>query len=431
MKEIEQIYSVFLKHPIISTDSRNHVEGTIFFALSGETFNGNRFAKQALDKGAVLAIVDDPGIIDETDERLFYVPNTLKTLQDLAFRHRQGFDIPILAITGTNGKTTTKELISNVLKTEKEIIYTQGNLNNHIGVPLTLLSISNNTEIAVVEMGANHQGEIEALCRIAKPTHGIITNIGKAHLEGFGSYEGVIKTKNELYESIKESKGTLFVNQEDALLMDLSKDIQRVTYGKRSGDIEGELLDSKPFLKIGWKSKNGTLDIHTQLYGNYNFPNMMAAITAGNYFGISPVNIKKSLEEYTPKNNRSQVIKTENNTLILDAYNANPGSMSLAIETFSAQDFDDKIIILGDMFELGKDSESEHQKIIDLLKSKSFKQIILIGKDFFKIQKEQKYFSFETTKEAAEYLNNQKLRGNTILIKGSRGMQLETLVQYL
>jgi UDP-N-acetylmuramoyl-tripeptide--D-alanyl-D-alanine ligase len=431
MKEIEPLYHLFQQHPKVSTDSRSAVEDTIFFALSGETFNGNRFAKDALDKGAVVAVVDDPRVVDENDPRFFYVESTLETLQNLALHHRHRFQIPILAITGTNGKTTTKELISSVLKTEKEIVYTQGNLNNHIGVPLTLLTINQDTEIAVVEMGANHVGEIRSLCQLAKPTHGIITNIGKAHLEGFKSYEGVIKAKTELYESIRKSSGSIFVNLDDPLLMKLSDGLKRITYGHDHANVNGQIEGSKPYLKISWKQFDDATEIQTQLYGNYNFPNAMAAIAVGSFFGISKTSIRKALEEYVPKNNRSQIIKTEKNTLILDAYNANPGSLSLAIETFASQDFDHKILILGDMFELGKDAESEHQKIVDLLGDKTFKQVILAGEDFFKTQKEQQYLSFKTTKEAAKYLQKQNLTGNTILIKGSRGMQLETLIQYL
>lgn len=431
MKDIERLYGHFLKHPKICTDSRKEVEGAIFFALSGETFNGNRFAKAALDKGAALAVVDDPNVVDEQEKRFFFVPDVLKALQELAIRHRKHFQIPLLGITGTNGKTTTKELIYSVLKTEKETVFTKGNLNNHIGVPMTLLSLKPTTEIAVVEMGANHPGEIEALCRIANPTHGIITNIGKAHLEGFGSYEGVIKTKNELYESIRKTNGVVFFNQNDALLQKLSEGIERVSYGASEAEITGKLLDSNPFLSIQWDSENGTQDIQTKLYGNYNFNNAMAAIAVGKYFGITAENIKLGLENYTPKNNRSQIVKTERNTIILDAYNANPGSMPLAIENFSGQSFDNKILILGDMFELGKDAEKEHQRIIELLKDRNFKKVILVGKDFFSLPSAGNYIAFKTTEEAGVYLNHQKLSGNTILIKGSRGMQLETLAQYL
>lgn len=429
MEEMERLYSLFLKYPKICTDSRRDVKGTLFFALSGNNFNGNLFAKEALQKGAVAAVVDDPALAGRNEPRYFFVPDVLDALQKLAHRHRKQFRIPVLAITGTNGKTTTKELISGVLETEKEIAYTRGNLNNHIGVPLTLLSLKQTTEIAVVEMGANHPGEIEALCRLALPTHGLITNIGKAHLEGFGSYEGVIKAKNELYDSIRKAGGTLFVNQADPLLMNLSEGMERITYGAAPAGISGTLEGSKPFVKIYWKQ--GALGIQTRLYGDYNFPNVMAAIAVGNYFGISNLNIKKALEKYTPKNNRSQVIKTAGNTIILDAYNANPGSMPLAIATFSAQSFHNKILILGDMFELGKDAEKEHQKILELLEHKSFKQVILVGRDFFQAQNNRGYTTFKTTVEAAEYLRKQKLTGNTVLIKGSRGMQLETLVQYL
>ncbi len=431
MNEIDQLYSIFLSYPKICTDSRNDVEGAIFFALSGSAFNGNRFAQEALNKGAVLAVIDDPDLFDEKETRFFYVQDVLKTLQYLAQWHRHQFQIPVLAITGTNGKTTTKELISNILKTQKEIVFTHGNLNNHIGVPLTLLNLKQTTEIAVIEMGANHPGEIAALCDLTNPTHGIITNIGKAHLEGFKSFEGVIKTKTELYANIRKSSGSIFVNEGDLLLMKFSDGLKRITYGEDQANVTGQIAESKPFLKIIWKHGQDLVDIQTHLYGNYNFQNVMAAITVGSFFGISEANIKKALTEYTPKNNRSQVITTTNNTLILDAYNANPDSMTLAIETFSSQDFNDKILILGDMFELGKDSESEHQRIIDLLEFKTFKKVILVGKDFFKVQKNEEYPSFKTTIEAAFYLKDQHLKGNTILVKGSRGMQLEALVQYL
>ena len=323
------------------------------------------------------------------------------------------------------------KLISDILKTQKETVCTQGNLNNHIGVPITLLSLKPTTEIAVLEMGANHPGEIEALCRIANLTHGIITNIGKAHLEGFGSYEAVIKTKNELYESIRKSNGVVFFNQNDTLLQKLSEGIQRISYGASDAEITGRLLDSKPFLSIQWNSENGTQDIQTKLYGNYNFNNVMAAIAVGRYFGITTENIKLGIENYIPKNNRSQIVKTARNTIILDAYNANPGSMLLAIENFSRQSFDNKILILGDMFELGKYSKKEHQKIIDLLKDRDFKQVIFVGKDFFSLPDTGNYTAFKTTEEAGVYLSNRKLSNHTILIKGSRGMQLETLVKYL
>ncbi len=431
MKEIASLYQLFLKHRKVSTDSRGTVEGSIFFALSGASFNGNRFAQEALDQGAVLAVVDDPEVVVAGDPRFFIVPDTLAALQDLALYHRQHFQIPILAITGSNGKTTTKELISAVLKTEKEIVFTRGNLNNHIGVPLTLLDINYTTDIAVVEMGANHVGEIKVLCDMAKPTHGIITNIGKAHLEGFGSYEGVIKAKTELYASIRNSSGSLFVNQDDPLLMKLSDGLKRITYGKDHAHVNGVVTASKPYLALSWKNIDHEVEIRTQLYGNYNAPNILAAIAVGSFFGITEIHISKALEAYVPKNNRSQVINTDRNTLILDAYNANPGSLSLAIENFTAQEFENKILILGDMFELGKASLDEHQQIVDTLQKKSFKQVILAGKDFYKTRKDPSFLAFQTTEAVAGYLKDHPLSGNTILIKGSRGMQLETLVQHL
>jgi len=431
MKDIEKIVTLFRQHSGISTDTRKLKKGNLFFALSGENFNGNRFAAEALEKGAAAVIVDDPEFVPENDSRYILVENTLNALQELAKFHRQQFDIPILAITGTNGKTTTKELCAAVLSSEKIICFTQGNFNNHIGVPLTLLSIQEETTMVLVEMGANHPGEIATLCEIAQPTHGLITNIGKAHLEGFGDFQGVINTKNELYQFLKNNAGTVFVNKDNPLLMDLSGGIKGITYGNPPADVEGKLKKSELLTEIIWYRKTGNTNIQTKLYGSYNFGNIMAAIAVGKYFGISDSGITRALKNYQPDNNRSQLYQTQNNTLILDAYNANPESMALAIDDFAAHRFSNPVLILGDMFELGKPSEEEHNRIIEKLKETDFQQVILVGKDFYKTVPAHLYRKFATTKEAEQYLQSHPIKDAHILIKGSRGMQLESIIQYL
>ncbi len=431
MKNLEKIYALFLAHSHISTDTRKLEKGSLFFALSGENFNGSRFAAEAIEKGAVAAIVDNPEFAPKNDSRFYLVDNTLDILQKLAKFHRQQFDIPVLAITGTNGKTTTKELCAAVLTSGKNICSTEGNFNNHIGVPLTLLNIQKETAIAIVEMGANHPGEIATLCRIAQPTHGLITNIGKAHLEGFGDFQGIVDTKNELYQFLKNNAGTVFVNKDNPLLMELSEGIQSVTYGQPPADVEGSLKKSEPFIDITWHRKTGNTNIQTQLYGSYNFSNVMAAMAVGKYFGIPESDIIGALKNYQPKNNRSQLYQTQNNTLILDAYNANPESMALAIDDFAAHRFSNPVLILGDMFELGKATQEEHNNIVEKLKEIGFQQVILVGKDFYKTAPGNLFQKFATTSEAEQYLQSHPVRNAHILVKGSRGMQLEKLIQYL
>ncbi len=431
MKNLKKIYALFLANSHISTDTRKLKKGSLFFALPGENFNGNRFAAEAIEKGSVAAIVDDPEFVPKNDSRFYLVDNTLDILQKLAKFHRQQFDIPVLAITGTNGKTTTKELCSAVLSSKKNICFTPGNFNNHIGVPLTLLNIRKETEVAIVEMGANHPGEIAKLCRIARPTHGLITNIGKAHLEGFGDFKGVIDAKNELYQFLKNNAGTVFVNKDNLLLMELSGGIQNVTYGQPPADVEGSLKKAEPFIDITWHRETGNRDIQTQLYGSYNFSNVMAAIAVGKYFGVSESDIIGTLKNYQPKNNRSQLYQTQDNTLILDAYNANPESMALAIDDFAAHRFSNPVLILGDMFELGKVAKEEHNKIIEKLKETNFRQVILVGKDFYKTAPDNLFQKFATTTEAEQYLQSHPIKNAHILVKGSRGMQLEKLIQYL
>jgi UDP-N-acetylmuramoyl-tripeptide--D-alanyl-D-alanine ligase len=429
MDNIQNLYEFFLQHPFVSTDTRSDVSNSIFFALSGESFNGNRFAEQAIQKGAKLAVIDDEKYFK--GDGYFLVEDVLTALQNLARIHRANNKIPLLGITGSNGKTTTKELISAVLSSSKSIISTQGNLNNHIGVPLTVLRIKPETEIAVVEMGANHIGEIKLLCDIARPDTGIITNIGKAHLEGFGSLEGVITAKSELYQSLKSSGGKAFVNADDELLMRLTSGFNRLTYGSSNSDVTGQIISLKPFLSLSWKYRDKQFVVNTKLYGKYNFPNIMAAISVGIFFDIEPEKINKAISQYTSENNRSQQLATASNKIILDAYNANPVSMSEAIRSFSEAGFENPFLILGDMFELGKVAGEEHQKIVDQLLAAGFENVILVGKEFNKLNTPEKFTVLPTTVETAKYLQNKSVKNSNILIKGSRGMKLETLLTFL
>jgi len=429
MSTTEKIYETFLTYPSVSTDTRKNVAGTIFFALSGENFNGNKFAPEAIKKGAKLAVVDDK--MYDMGESYILVDNVLETLQEVALFHRKKHNIPVLAITGSNGKTTTKELISAVLKTSHSIVSTQGNLNNHIGVPLTILKINQATEIAVVEMGANHQGEIKSLCDIAKPDIGIITNIGKAHLEGFGGFEGVVKAKSELYKWLEKRNGKAIVNADDPLLMKLSSKLKKLTYGSKNSEVSGKIIRLKPFLKLLWKTDNTEFELSTNLYGKYNLPNLLAAIALGIYFDITPEKINQAISEYTSENNRSQQVKTSSNNIVLDAYNANPVSMAEAIRSFHESGFDDPYLILGDMFELGEVSMEEHQKIVDQLNETGFTRILLVGKDFYKCTVPSYFNTLESTSSAAAYLEKHPIKKANILIKGSRGMKLETLLTLL
>ncbi|MFH0894031.1 MAG: UDP-N-acetylmuramoyl-tripeptide--D-alanyl-D-alanine ligase [Bacteroidota bacterium] len=425
----EELYTLYKKHPEICTDTRKARPGSIFFALRGEQFDGNAFAEKALEAGCAYAVVDDPAL--EKKERFIFVDDSLEVLQALAFFHRKKFQIPFIAITGTNGKTTTKELIYTVLASSFRTQATQGNLNNHIGVPLTILGIKPDTEMAIIEMGANHPGEIEALCNIARPTHGIITNIGKAHLEGFGGYEGVIKTKKELYNFIENKGGFIFLNSDDKLLTEISESIYfRIFYGQqRSSQCHVIPLTADPFAAVKWNFLKSELTIQTSLVGSYNYPNIAAAICVGDYFGIQPDIIKSSLEAYIPKNNRSEIQKTERNTLIMDAYNANPSSMNAALDSFSTSQFKNKIAILGDMLELGSESEKEHQQILEKAIELNFGKLYLVGPVFSSISKSGT--SFQNASEALDYFTKNKISESTILLKGSRGIGLEKIVEAL
>lgn len=427
--QIKDIYSLFLQNPSICTDTRKINKGDIFFALKGESFNGNKFADKAIKEGCSFAIIDEEEY--KTSEKHIIVKNVLTCLQELASYHRDQIKIPIIGITGTNGKTTTKELIRSVLQTKFNTYATEGNFNNHIGVPLSLLSINSKHEIAVIEMGANHQHEIAELANIAKPNFGIITNIGKAHLEGFGSFENLKNTKKELYDYIEAHKGLLFVNSDNDLLSDMSSNIRKFTYGSNKADSKAKYTQAAPFLVMELISPKGLLYVKTKLIGGYNYENALAAASIGRYFKIDDLEIKKALETYTPSNNRSQLKKTKRNTLILDAYNANPTSMKASILNFKEIKDKNKAIILGDMLELGDESNKEHELIIKLFKDNNLGKIFLVGPIFFKQDCSSYVKKFEKTEELIKFLKDEPLDNHTILIKGSRGIKLEDCIDIL
>ena len=427
---IETLYELFQKYPQVETDTRHLKPGCIFFALRGDNFNGNQFAKQALEAGAAAAIIDDANAY--VDERTILVENTLTTLQQLAKFHRQQFNIPFIAITGSNGKTTSKELVNAVLASAFRTYTTQGNLNNHIGIPLTLLRIQKDAEIAVIEMGANHQEEIAGYCTYALPTHGIITNCGKAHLEGFGGVEGVRKGKGELYDFIRANHGTIFLNQDLDYLHPMSQGIAKVvTYGTKDAQTIGEIKSANPFLNVSIQktSNNNTnlfSDIHTQLVGDYNLANVLLAVSVGTHFNVPPEKIKKALEAYQPTNSRSQLIQKNTNTIILDAYNANPSSMQVAIQNFSKLDAAQKVLLLGSMAELGEESMQEHQQLVNLLLSYKWKEVVLVGDGFGELS--HPYIQLKNSSEAADWFRSQNFSHTHFLIKGSRSMKMETIL---
>ena len=432
-----QLYSVFQKHPLICTDSRNCPVGSIFFALKGDNFNANAFALSALEKGCAYAVVDEAEYA--IDDRFILVENVLKSLQELATYHRKQLGTIIIGITGTNGKTTTKELIASVLSEKFNILFTQGNLNNHIGVPLTLLKLKPEHELAVVEMGANHPGDIKELAEIALPDYGIITNVGKAHLEGFGSFEGVMKTKAELYDFIYQSGKNIFLNADNPYLLEMARNslifekMIPVTYSLDTKALNvssnGKITDCSPFLEMNCKTSAENFTIKTQLIGSYNAENVLAAVTIGHFFGMTDAQIKAGLVKYTPTNNRSQLTLTERNELVVDAYNANPTSMQAAILNFAQMNVEAKTLILGDMLELGEQSEAEHQSVVDLLQQNGFSTILLVGKDFMKTA--NKYTCFEKVEDLAEWLEDHPIKNQIILIKGSRGIKLEKVLSKL
>ena len=417
---ISKLYNIFKEYPSISTDSRNIKKDSIFFALKGENFNGNKFAEESLKSGCKYAVIDEKKY--KINENYILVNNALKTLQQLASLHRDNINIPIIAITGTNGKTTSKELITSCLNSELETAYTKGNYNNHIGVPLTLLEINKKHEIGIIEMGANHKNEINFLCEIAKPNYGIITNIGKAHLEGFKNFEGVKSTKKELYDFINKNNGIIFINNDDKTLNEISKNIKSITYGK-NGDIIGEEVTSFVYTEVLFNK----IKINSNLIGSYQFYNIMLAIAVAKHFSIKEKNIIKSLESYYPKNNRSQVVQSKSNLIILDAYNANPSSMNEMINSFYKIKKEGKVCILGDMGELGIFSKDEHEEIIKLNKKLNLKTFY-IGREFRKLTNKNSFIDFQ---EFKNYLKDFPITNSTILIKGSRSQKLENIVELL
>lgn len=424
--QIEQLYSIYLQHPSIQTDTRKLKQGDLFFALKGPNFNGNEFALQALQAGAAYCIIDEKPLT--ADERLIETDDVLKTLQLLAKHHREQFNIPFIAITGSNGKTTTKELVHAVLSTAYKTYTTKGNLNNHIGIPITILSVQKDAEMAVIEMGANHQKEIEGYCVYTKPTHGIITNVGKAHLEGFGGEAGVRKGKGELFDYLRINNGTAFIFNDYDYLKEMSAGIKNITtYGTTDGNITGDQSGSDGFLEVEITKGADIKKIQTNLIGGYNLPNVLVAVTVGKYFHIADEKIKSSLENYIPSNSRSQLIEKDSNKIILDAYNANPSSMKAAIENFAKMPGDNKVLLLGGMMELGNESLEEHKAVVDLIKKYLWKSVVLVGGDFNKI--DHPFINFKNSVEAKEWLTQQHLKNSFLLVKGSRSMQMEKVLE--
>jgi UDP-N-acetylmuramoyl-tripeptide--D-alanyl-D-alanine ligase len=451
MQTTASLYQQFLKHPIICTDTRNIKQDCLFFALKGDNFDANTFADHALAAGAAYAIIDNP--LYNTSDRHILVEDTLIALQDIAKHHRSQLSIPVIGLTGSNGKTTTKELIKAVLSEQYKTFATYGNLNNHIGVPLSILSITTDIEIAVIEMGANHQKEIELLCTIAQPTHGLISNVGMAHLDGFGGFEGVKKGKAELYAWIKANNGYAFIYSDNPHLVEMSKiaGLEKIVYyGANNGSIgnklsanddnsranmgkyiSGRLLSSDPLIELEWNNDHQVYAASANLTGTYNFENILAAICIGRFFEVSPQQINEGLAGYHPKNNRSQLTKTDNNTVICDFYNANPSSMSAALENLKNLTASSKVIIIGDMFELGPESATQHELIANQATAMQVNKAIFIGKYFFEMKGKLPGLFFETPKEASAYLEANPVKDSLILLKGSRGMALEQLLPLL
>jgi UDP-N-acetylmuramoyl-tripeptide--D-alanyl-D-alanine ligase len=428
--DTSELYQLFLHHPQITTDSRNCPTGSLFFALRGKNFDGNQFAEKALAIGADYAVIDREEYY--RGERTIFVDDTLKTLQCLAQYHRKMLDIPVIGITGTNGKTTTKELLAAVLSSKFNLLYTEGNLNNQIGVPLTLLRLTREHEMAVIEMGASHPGDITELVEIAQPNYGIVTNVGRAHLEGFGSFADVLKTKGELYDYIRHTKGVIFIKNGDKDLQTMAGGIEQVTYGPDNDSFaSGHVVSASPFLTFDWKQQGIIHTVETRLIGAYNLDNVMAAVAAGRYFKIPAGRISRAIASYVPSNNRSQLQETPRNKLIIDAYNANPDSMKAALRNFTAMQVSPKAVILGDMKELGTDSPALHREIVDEVQAASFDAVFLCGKYFTQAAAGTAFISCLTTEELIDRLRQYSLSGYYILLKGSRGMELERCVDVL
>lgn len=425
----EELYKIYLSHPDVTTDTRKCRPGALFFALKGERFDGNLFVGDALDAGCAYAVTDSDAAV--CDDRIIKVENVLATLQELARYHRRSLNVPLLAITGTNGKTTTKELTAAVLSRKYNILATEGNLNNQIGVPLTLLKLRPEHQIAVIEMGASHPGDIKELVDIAEPDYGLITNVGKGHLLGFGSFEGVVRTKCELYDYIRQKKGKVFVRREDEILYGKSEGIERIEYGTSPGlGVNGRVAGATQFLTVSLTISGRRFDhVATSLVGDYNLNNILAAASVGTYFGVSAEETVAAVSEYKPTNSRSQYIKGERNEIILDAYNANPSSMKAAVENFAAIDAPRKMLIVGDMLELGEESRSEHDKAVALFESLGFDNVLLAGPEFS--ASARRYKAFADTAGLLEYLKDNPPEGYMILVKGSRGMKLESCLPLL
>lgn len=423
--EIKDLYKLFLQHPSVKIDTRKIQTGDIFFALKGPNFNGNHFAAKALDAGAAYIVIDEE--LDFTNKRLIKTDDVLVTLQQLAKYHRQQFEIPFIAITGSNGKTTTKELVNQVLSSSYVTYTTAGNLNNHIGIPLTILKIKTDAQVAVIEMGANHQKEIAGYCSYTLPDYGLITNCGKAHLEGFVGIEGVKKGKGELFDFLKENGGTAFVNNEDDFIREKGEGLKHISYGTHEGYVTGRKADGTTFLNVEITSGSKIQNIKTNLVGDYNLLNVLAAVTIGKYFSVDDDKIKSAIENYSPSNSRSQLVKQGTNTIILDAYNANPASMKAAIENFANMPGDNKIVLLGSMMELGEDSKTEHQDVVRLIDNYEWKNVILVGDNFRNIS--GTYIHFDDALKAGKWLRDQHIQNSQLLIKGSRSMQMEKVME--
>ena len=427
--DISSLYNIFLEHPSVTTDTRKVEKGSIFFALKGANFNGNEYAAKAIENGCSYAIVDEEQFA--TLPNTILVDNALKTLQALASHHRRKLKTPIIAITGTNGKTTTKELLLSVLSTEYKVLATEGNLNNHIGVPLTLLRLKKEHQVAIAEMGANHVGEIKFLAELAEPNYGLITNVGHAHIEGFGSFDNIVKTKSELYDYIRTTnEGKVFVDYDNELLRNISKDLNPIYYGLENNlFISGKVTANNPYLQFEWKFGRNCHPVNTNLIGEYNLANALAAITVGKYMGVNSELVCEALEKYNPSNNRSQLKDTGRNMLIIDAYNANPTSMLAALENFSNMSVNNKALILGDMRELGHDTDMEHQKVADYVAHHSFSDVYFVGDNFSRVSTD--YQCFRNLDDLKSYLQEHPLKDKYILIKGSRGIKLEDCTDLL
>jgi UDP-N-acetylmuramoyl-tripeptide--D-alanyl-D-alanine ligase len=424
---IEELYQIYLQYPSVQTDTRKIKKGDLFFSLKGSNFNGNSFASQAIENGAAYAVIDEAAY--SIPEKTILVKDSLEALQQLAKHHRQQFTIPVIAITGSNGKTTTKELVHVVLSTQFKTYTTEGNFNNHIGVPLTLLKIKPDAAFAVIEMGANHLHEIASYCQIALPTHGLITNCGKAHLEGFGSEEGVRKGKGELYDFLRHYNGGAFVMWDYEYLREMSKGIETIyKYGTHDADIIGTESIKDAFLEVKF-TKGFQGNMTTKLVGNYNLPNVLAAVSVGKFFKVDDRKIKEAIENYSPSNSRSQLLQKGSNKIILDAYNANPSSMKFAIENFSKAAGENKILVLGAMAELGKESMKEHEQILNIIKNHQWKNVLLVGDDFSKIP--HPFIQFTSADEAAKWLKQKNIKNSFLLIKGSRTTQMEKVLDSL